>query len=162
MVASVGGCAAGSAGMSAVAEGGSPVMLVGADGCAGESAVVSEFRESNATALVGGLGGCVGSRRGGRRLPTAALWRWFWLRAGALEAGWGCRRWARYGRRYWGRAWAVRGGLRSCVSVGKTLFGGVIDRCGRVRGGLGRDVGGWQGRLGGLRGPCGRVPYGLG
>jgi len=76
MVASLGGCAAGSAGVSALAEGGSPALVVGADGCAGDSARVSALRKIKAAALACGLSGCVGSRRGGRRLPTAALWRW--------------------------------------------------------------------------------------
>jgi len=50
MVASLGGCAAGSAGVSALAEGGLPALVVGADGCAGDSAGVSAFRKSKAAA----------------------------------------------------------------------------------------------------------------
>ena len=96
-----------------MAEGGSPALVIGADGCPGVSGKVLAVGKSKTAALEGGLRGWAGTRRGGRRLPKAALPRSCSVWAGVREAGWGCRRLARSGRRCWGpRLRGARGSLR--------------------------------------------------
>jgi len=76
-------------GTSNAGKGGKAALVVGVGGCAGGSAEMSALSNGKLSALAVGLGGCAGSRRGFRRSLPAALRRRLSQWADVRWAMWG-------------------------------------------------------------------------